>query len=158
MWCSHRNTVFVLISPITTLGCSASSGSVGPYTGPHSTNAMQYFAFGDSIYVPDTHIRRRHGAAEGHPNKDQLDREDHALNSVRDFVENHFGQLDQLFPYSRFKGQNKIASSMPIKEISFCRVLLRNCHVCLYENQTSKRSDLEPPSLENSSLTINTNY
>jgi hypothetical protein len=37
LWCSHRNTgVFVLISPITTLGCSASSGSVGPYTGPHS--------------------------------------------------------------------------------------------------------------------------
>ena len=122
------------------------------------SNAMQYFAFGDSIYVPDTHIRRRHGAAEGHPNKDQRDREDHALNSVREFVENHFGQLDQLFPYSRSKGQNKIASSMPIKEISFCRVLLRNCRVCLYENQTSKRSDLEPPSLENSSLTINTNY
>jgi len=47
------------------------------------------------------------------------------------------------------KGQNKIASSMPIKEISFCRVLLRNCHVCLYENQTSKRFNLEPPSLEN---------
>ena len=55
------------------------------------SNAMQYFAFGDSIYVPDTHIRRRHGAAEGHPNKDQRDREDHALNSVREFVENHFG-------------------------------------------------------------------
>jgi hypothetical protein len=113
------------------------------------SNAMQYYAFGDSIYVPDTHIRRRHGAAEGHPNKDQLDREDHALNSVREYVENHFGQLDQLFPYTRSKGQNKIASSMPIKEISFCRVLLRNCHVCLYENQTSKRFDLVPPSLEN---------
>ena len=25
---------------------------------------------------------------------------------------------------------------------------LRNCHVCLYENQTSKRFDLEPPSPE----------
>ena len=47
--------------------------------------------------VPDTHIRRRHHAAAGYVNQDQLDREDCALNSVREFVENHYGQLDQLF-------------------------------------------------------------
>jgi hypothetical protein len=110
--------------------------------------ARQFVAFGDSIYVPDTHIRRRHHAAAGHANQGQLDREDCALNSVREFVENHYGQLDQLFPYTRNKLHNKIASGMPIKEISFCRVLFRNCHVCMYENQTSKRFDLEPPSLE----------
>jgi hypothetical protein len=121
----------------------------GKLAAAQHSNAKQFFAFGDSIYVPDTHIRRRHGAAEGHPNKDQLDREDHALNSVREFVENHFGQLDQLFPYTCSKMHNKIGSTMPIKEISFCRALLRNCHVCLYENQTSKRFGLEPPSLEN---------
>jgi len=47
----------------------------GKLAAAQHSNAKQYFAFGDSIYVPDTHIRRRHGAAEGHPNKDQLDRE-----------------------------------------------------------------------------------
>ena len=88
---------------------------------------------------------RMSGAAEGYLNKDQCDREDRALNYVREFIENHFGQLDQLFPYMCSKRHNKIASSMPIKEIAFCRVLLRNCHVCLYENQTSKRFGLEPP-------------
>jgi hypothetical protein len=67
---------------------------------------------------------------------------------VREFAENHYGQLDQLFPYTRTKEHNKIASGMPIKAIFFCRVLFRSCHVCLYENQTSKRFDLETPSLE----------
>ena len=111
-------------------------------------NAEQFVTYGDSIYVPDTHIRRRHGAAAGHPQKNQLDGEDNACNSVREFVEIHYGQLDLLFPYTRTKEHNKIASGMPIKAIAFCRVLFRNCHVCLYENQTSKRFDVEPPKLE----------
>jgi len=52
----------------------------------------------------------------------------------------------------RSKGQNKIASSMPIKEISFCRVLLRNCHVLL------RNCHVRHPASRTTSLTTNTNY
>jgi hypothetical protein len=36
--CKHRRPIFAFIPPVTSLGFSASSGSVGPYTGPRSTH------------------------------------------------------------------------------------------------------------------------
>ena len=103
--------------------------------------------YGDSIYMLDTHVKRRHNDPAGAPTKLRHDAEDHAMSSVRQPCEHHYGELDSLFPYGNAKELKLKNEEHCIREISFCRMFLRNCYVCLYHNKTSERFNHPPPSL-----------
>ena len=68
--------------------------------------------------------------------------------TVRECIEWDYGEEDQFFPFTCLKGRLKCNSKMPLMELYFCRVLLRNCYNCLYHGKTSARFDVVPPSLE----------
>lgn len=110
-------------------------------------NQHQYLMYGDSIFPWGTHLRARHHAPPGHPHKQVLDAQDRGMSSCRMLIENHYGEGDQLFPFSKQKSKLKIQTSDAPYHLYFCRLLLRNMHICLYENKTSKRFDCPPPSL-----------
>ena len=103
--------------------------------------------YGDSIYMLDTHVKRRHNDPAGAPTKLRHDAEDKAMSSVRETCEHHYGELDSLFPYGNAKELKLKNEQHCIREISFCRFFLRNCYVCLYHGKTSERFGHPPPSL-----------
>ena len=106
-----------------------------------------FVVYGDSAYPWKTHLRARHNALAGHPNKVQFDKEDDAMSSCRIIVEWDYGSAGTFFPYTVQSKKLKVMSGMPLREIYFCRVLLHNCYQCLYENKTSQRFECPPPSL-----------
>ena len=105
-----------------------------------------FLGYGDSIYVWSQYIRSRNNAPAGHPHKLQLDNEDKGMNSGRESIEHHFGEGSMLFPFTTTK--MKIKQNMPLYEIYFNRVLLRNFYMCFYHGKTSKRFNCEPPTPE----------
>lgn len=114
----------------------------------HLPAHMQRVLYGDSAYPWMEHLRSRHNADAAHPRKAELDDEDKAMASVREYIEWEYGEEDQFFPFSKAKERLKLNSSMPLMELYFCRVLLRNCYNCLYHGKTSLRFGVAPPSLE----------
>ena len=109
---------------------------------------ISYVLYGDSIYIWRPHVRSRQHAQAGHPNKQQLDNEDGAMNACRESAEWHYGEGQQHFPFTVAKETNKIMAGVPLRKIYFTRVLLMNLYVCLYHNKTSKYFDCDPPTPE----------
>lgn len=109
-------------------------------------NMDQYGMYGDSIFPNGPHLKSRHHAQLGNPNKDWLDIEDNAMSSARMAVEHHYGESDQFFPMTKCKLKLKI--SQQSFNLYYSRVLLRNMYVCLYHNKTSLRFNCPPPSLD----------
>ena len=83
-----------------------------------------------------------------HPNLAGLNKQDRALSSVRQAVEWEYQEGDLLFPLSVNEKKLKLLGGMPVREIFFARVWLRNCYTALYGDKISKRFDLTPPTLE----------
>ena len=79
-------------------------------------------------------FRSRNNAPAGHPHKLQLDNEDKGMNSGRESIEHHFGEGSMLFPFTTTR--MKIKQNMPLYEIYFNRVLLRNFYMCFYHGKT----------------------
>jgi hypothetical protein len=105
---------------------------------------QQYVMYGDGIYPQKSHLRSRHNVPTG-----PLRVQDVAMASCRESIEWHYGQADSLFKYMTNPRRLQIKDQhMPLKELYFCRLLLRNCHVSLYHNQTSQKFDCVPPTLE----------
>jgi hypothetical protein len=109
--------------------------------------ANHYVAYVDSIFPPKRHLRGKHAAAAGHPNKAQLDASDRAFNSCRESVEHDYSHADISFPCLNYSKRLKIRGGMPLKEIYFTKVFFRNCLVSLYGNITSSIYECEPMSL-----------
>ncbi len=99
---------------------------------------QQFFMYGDSIYPNDTHLR----CATGTPHIDK------AMNSVREYIEHHYGQRAMNFPFMSSKHKMKICSGMPLEALYFCVQILHNAYTCLYGNITSERMACKPPTFE----------
>jgi hypothetical protein len=110
--------------------------------------AHHFVMYGDSIFPNGPHLRCRHNPPVIHPQYVQLISEDGAFNSGRESIEHHYGHGDILFQCMNYSKKLKILAGMPLAEIYFCKVLLRNCYTCLYHNLTSERFECEPPTLE----------
>lgn len=97
---------------------------------------LQYTIFGDSAYQLDTHVRSYDGSNT-------------FMKSIRICNEWTYGELCQLFPYMDWKHNFQImcANSTTTTVFYVCSIL-RNCHACLYGNQTSNYFKITPPSLE----------
>jgi hypothetical protein len=105
---------------------------------------QQYVMYGDGIYPNMSHVRSRHNVPTG-----PLRAQDVAMASCRESIEWHYEQADSLFEYMNTPGRLQIKDQhMPMKELYFCRLLLRNCHVSLYHNQTSQKFKCVPPTLD----------
>ena len=106
--------------------------------------------YGDSIYVPDTHIKKCHrtpaGVLIGLTQKEKA--EDAGLNSCREMVEHQFASQDALFSNMKFFLRIKIKTNFPIDALYTCRVLFTNFHACFNGNQTGLRLNCEPPTIE----------
>ena len=103
--------------------------------------------YGDSIFPWRTCLRSRYNASIFDPRKDWKDDVDAAMSSVRELVEHHYGEADQMWPFMAYEKKLKI-SNMPLKAIYTSKMFLRNCYVCLYGNKTSERFNCQPPILE----------
>jgi hypothetical protein len=115
----------------------------GKFAAIQEGNPRQFKMYGDCIYLNLSHVRSRHNVPTG-----PLRAQDVAMASCRESIEWHCGQTDGLFKYTDSPNRLQIKDGhRPLKEIYFCRVLLRNCHVCLYHNQTSQRLNGDPPNL-----------
>ena len=104
----------------------------------------QYVLYGDGIYINDTHIKSRHA---GINLSDRRKHENYGMSTTRESIEWSYGELKQMFPFLLEKEKLKLMN-MPIREIYFTCLLLRNCLNCLYGSKTSAYFELIPPSLE----------
>ena len=64
-----------------------------------------------------------------------------------ELCEHYYGELDSMFPYGNAKQLKLKAEQHCIREISFCRIFLRNCLTCCNHNKTSQRFGQPSPSL-----------
>jgi hypothetical protein len=119
------------------------SGVLDKWMKAMPTGHQIYLLYGDSIYPWRPGLRSRHGAPVG-----DLHKQDVAMSSCRQLIENGFGLADTEFPYLSTPSSMKIMSGMPIKELYFCKMYLTNLLLCLYEGQTSLRFACSPPALE----------
>ena len=71
-----------------------------------------------------------------------------AISSVRQSVEWEFGKIISLFAFLDFCKNLKLYLQ-PVGKLYVIGALLKNCHTCLYESQTSEFFNLSPPLLEN---------
>ena len=71
-----------------------------------------------------------------------------ANHTVCQSVEHHYGENEILWPFMHARAKMKICSGMPLTELYFCQVFLRNIYNCLYHNKTADRFKCFPPSLE----------
>jgi hypothetical protein len=115
----------------------------GMFASIQAGNPRQFKMYGDSIYPLMSHLKSRHGATTG------LRRmQDIAMSSCRESIEWHYGQAGSLLTYLNSPYRLHIKGQyMPLQEIYFCQVLLRNCHVCLYHNETSEGFNCALPTL-----------
>ena len=112
-------------------------------------NEVQYVAYGDGIFPLRDHLRSRHRQQGGGPplsERQILENETMAV--LRIAIEWHYGELCKLFPFLDYKSNLKIRLQ-PLSDLYFTATFLRNCHTCLYENNTSRYFDCKPPTLEN---------
>ena len=100
--------------------------------------AAHFVMYGDAAYPPGDQLRCRHNPAAGHPQFVQLSAEDSAMNSCRTSVEHHYGHGDNMFPVLNYSRKVRILAGQPLKEIYWCKALLRNCYVSLYGNLTTQ--------------------
>lgn len=113
---------------------------------------MQYMIYGDGIFPFRTHLRSRHKANRvGAVITERQALENSVMAKVRISIEWHYGNLCTLFPFLDYKRNLKIRLQ-PLASLYFVATFLRNCHVCLYENNTSRYFNLPPPSLESFAL------
>ena len=106
-------------------------------------NVMQYMIYGDGIFPVMSHIRSRH---KNNLTARQL-LENGTMAKLRISIEWHYGNLCTMFPMLDYKRNLKIRQQ-PLKSLYFTATFLRNCHVCIYGNNTSAYFDLPPPTLE----------
>ena len=110
----------------------------------HLPGNQQKKMYGDSIYPFMSHLRSRHGPNNPTPMQRS---EDLALSSCRECIEHSYGESSQLFPYLNYHEKLKLANQ-PLGAIYFTKLLFRNMYNCLYHNNTSKRFNCPPPTLE----------
>lgn len=115
-----------------------------PQTPEGIPKPIQYKKYGDGIYINGPHLRSRH-VGDNLPL--HLRQENAGMSSVREAVEWSYGEVKQLFPFLREKEKMKL-TNMPISDIFFTCLLLRNCYNCLYESKTSLHFNCSPPTLE----------
>ena len=73
--------------------------------------------------------------------------ENRCMKKVRICIEWHYGELAKLFAFLDFRHNIKIRHQK-CDLLYFAASLLRNCHTCLYGNNTSQYFDMVPPTLE----------
>jgi hypothetical protein len=108
-------------------------------------DSFNYFkCYGDSIFPQQDCIRSSH---KGKNLPDRLVQENNKLKKVRVCVEWHYGDLCSLFPFLDYYKNHKILQNN-CGLLYFAASLLRNCHCCLYGNNTSKYFNLQGPSIK----------
>ena len=70
------------------------------------------------------------------------------MSSARQIAEHSFQSQDALFSNMKFPLRNKIKSGFPLEALYTCRVLFTNFHATFNGNQTAKRLNCFPPSIE----------
>ena len=113
------------------------SGVLAKWAAVMVPGTAAYYLYGDSIYPWRTHLRSRHGAPAG-----PLHREDKAMSSCRQLIENGFGLMDIFWLY--LTNKQKLMAGFPVKEIFFCKALFTNIYLLFYEGQTSTRFSCLP--------------
>lgn len=110
-----------------------------------NANRRGYCMYGDSIYPYLEHLKSKiPGALTLCQRSTNL-----ALNAARESIEWHYGEVNQLFPFSTYKCRMQLRK-MPVGDITWVCFFLRNCLVCLGGgNKTSKTFNCFPPSFEN---------
>ena len=101
-------------------------------------------AYGDGIFPWHQCLRSKHKG----PNLTEVERaENMNMCKVRISVEWHYGEVAELFPFTDYKKNVKLRH-MNSSCLYFVAAFLRNCHTCLYGNNTSHYFNCSPPSLE----------
>jgi len=101
--------------------------------------------YGDSIFPWYQCLRSRHKGPNLTPREIS---ENAVMTKVRVSIEWHYGEVGRLFPFTNYKKNLKLRKQ-PCGLIYFVASLFRNCHTCVYGNNTSKYFNCPPPQLEN---------
>lgn len=72
--------------------------------------------------------------------------ENRVMSGCREHVEWHYGEIKMLFPFVDYPNKQQLMKC-PVTATFVTAMILRNCHVCLNENKTSKFFNCVPPSL-----------
>jgi DDE superfamily endonuclease len=104
-----------------------------------------YKMYGDSIFPWMSCLLSRY---RGENVSDIELLENRKMSSCRQHVEWHYGEIKMMFPFVDYENKQQLLKC-PVTETFVTAMLLRNCHVCLNENKTSKYFSCSPPSLEN---------
>lgn len=107
-------------------------------------NEVQYKNYGDGIYINGYHIKTKHVGNNLPAHKIA---ENDGMAACRESIEWSYGEIKQLFPFLLEKEKLKL-TNMPVGEIYFTCLLLRNCYNCLYGSKTSSTFGILPPTLE----------
>jgi len=108
---------------------------------------IQYRMYGDGIYCVLSHMRRAYKNA---PNTPRQIVKNEANKRTRVSIEWNYGETSNLFQFIDYTKNAKVCGSggNNIAKCYFIATLMRNCHVCLYHNETSEYFGVEPPALE----------
>ena len=102
---------------------------------------LQFLCYGDAIFPWRTHLRSCHKGDNLTP-RQRL--ENVCMRKVRICVEWHYGEIAELFQYLDYTKNIKLRQQK-CDLLYFAASLLRNCHTCLYGNNTSRYFDMHPP-------------
>ena len=115
-----------------------------PETADGIPDLEQYMLYGDGIYNNDLHLKSKHTG----PNLSQRKKNENiGKAAARESIEWSYVEIKQMFPFLSEKEKLKL-ENMPVGDIYFTALLLRNCLNCLYGSKTSDYFGVEPPTLE----------
>ena len=107
-------------------------------------NQQQLCIYGDSAYALRTYLITPFKGA----NITQIQHDfNKNMASVRVAVEWGFAKITQIFAFLAFHHNQKVFLQ-PIAKYWVVAALLTNCHTCLYNAQTAKYFDVQPPDIE----------
>lgn len=103
-----------------------------------------YQIYGDSIFPWLECVLSRYSGENLPPVRDL---ENKCMSSCRESIEWHYGEMNALFPFVDVQKKNFLLLS-PVRETFVTAMLLRNCLVSMYGNNTSNAFNCPPPTLE----------
>lgn len=108
-------------------------------------NAVQFKAYGDSIFPILSHVRRKH---KNNPNTPAQSEQNRVMKKGRVTVEWDYGRITELWGYVDWKKNCKILGhGANISKVYIVCALLSNMHCCLYGSETSDYFNCAPPNL-----------
>lgn len=95
------------------------------------------------------HLRARHNAGIGHPQKALFDVQDKAMASVREMIEWRYGEeMTTWTAITDWRRLKLLERGNYVVNLSFFRMLVQNLYTCLYHSKVSARFGVPPPCLE----------